>query len=101
MKLKKNDQVKIMSGKDAGKISSVEKVYTKENKVLVSGINQYKRHVKARTQGQSSEIITITKPLTVSKVALVCPNCKKQTRIGYSNDKGLKTRICKKSGKKI
>lgn len=101
MKLKKGDEVKIIRGKDAGKNSSVEKVFTKENKVLVGGVNQYKRHVKARMQGQSSEIITITKPLVVSQVALVCPHCKKQTRVGYSIEKGTKTRICKKCGKKI
>ncbi len=101
MKLKKGDQVKIIRGKDAGKNSSIEKVLVKENKVLVNGVNQYKRHVKARMQGQSSEIITITKPLGVSQVAFVCPHCKKQTRIGYSIGKGTKTRICKKCGKKI
>jgi large subunit ribosomal protein L24 len=96
MKLKKGDEVKIVGGKDAGKTGAVEKVYTKEDKVLVSGVNQYKRHMKSRMQGQASEIITITKPLPVAQVALICPTCKKQTRIGYLVERGKKVRVCKK-----
>jgi large subunit ribosomal protein L24 len=101
MKLKKGDSVKVVSGKDVGKTSTVEKVFTKENKVLIAGINQYKRHMKSRMQGQKSEIITITKPLPVANIALVCPNCKKQTRVGYSFEKGNKLRICKKCKKAL
>lgn len=101
MKLKKGDEVKIVGGKDTGKTGKVEKVFTKENKVLIPGINQYKRHMKARMQGQSSEILTITKPLPVSQVALVCPHCKQQTRIGYMLDKKQKVRICRKCDKTL
>lgn len=101
MKLKKGDLVQIVKGKDSGKSGSIDKVYNKENKVLVNGVNQYKRHVKARMQGQKSEIITITKPLSVSNVLLTCPNCKKNTRVGFENIKGNKVRICRKCGKKI
>lgn len=101
MKLKKGDQVKVVGGKDTGKSGAIEKVFTKLNKVLVPGVNQYKRHMKARTQGQSSEIVTITKPLPVAQVALICPNCKKQTRIGFSIEKDKKVRICRKCEKEI
>jgi large subunit ribosomal protein L24 len=101
MKLQKNDEVKVLRGKDAGKTGKLEKVYTKEMKVVVTGVNQYKRHVKARSQGQQSEIITITKPLPVSQVALVCPKCKQQTRVGYTVEKDKKVRICRKCGKEI
>lgn len=101
MKLKKGDLIKIVRGKDSDKTGIVEKVYTKESKVLVNGVNQYKRHVKARMQGQKSEIITINKPLHVSSVILICPNCKKQTRAGYKLIKGNKVRMCKKCGKEI
>ena len=83
MKLKKGDQVKIIRGKDSGKTGLVEKVYPKLSKVIVAGINQYKRHVKAKTQDQKSEIVVITKPLSSSNVILVCPKCKKSTRVGY------------------
>jgi large subunit ribosomal protein L24 len=96
MKLHKGDEVKVVTGKDAGKTGKIEKVFTKESKVLVPGVNQYKKHVKARTAGEQSEILTITKPLPVANVALVCPKCGKQTRIGYSTEKGNKVRICRK-----
>ncbi len=101
MKLIKGDLVKIVVGKDKGKTGKVEKVLTKEAKVLVEGVNQFKRHVKARQQGQSSEIVTITKPLSVANVALICPKCKEQTRIGYVISKQTKQRICKKCNAEI
>lgn len=96
MKLKKGDQVKIVVGKENGKTGTVAKVFTKEAKVLVEGLNQYKRHIKARMQGQKSEIITITKPLAVANVQIVCPKCKKPTRVGYKMLKDDKVRVCRK-----
>ena len=96
MKIIKNDTVKIMSGKDAGKTGKVERVFEKETKVLVEGINEFKRHMKARSQSQPAEIITINKPLALSSVQLVCPKCKKPTRVGYKIDKGEKMRMCLK-----
>ncbi len=96
MKLRKGDEVKIVKGKEAGKTGKITRVLTKEHKVLVEGLNQYKRHVKARMQGQQSEIVTITKPLPVANVALLCPKCKEQTRIGYRTGGEEKVRICRK-----
>lgn len=101
MKFRKGDSVKVVLGKDKGKIGKIEKVYPKEEKVLVEGVNQYKRHVKGKAQGQKSEIITLTKPLYVSTIAFVCPKCNKASRIGFSIEKGEKTRICKNCSKKI
>jgi len=101
MKLKKGDNVKIVSGKDRGKIGKIEKVFGKIGKVLVTGMNQYKRHLKARSQGQPSEIVTIAKPLPLSNVALVCPHCKLPTRIGFRIEKNDKIRVCRKCDKKI
>ena len=77
MKILKGDLVAIVTGKDEGKTGKVEKVLTKENKVVVEGVNLFKRHIKARTQGQKSEIVTITKPLPQANVALICPKCKR------------------------
>lgn len=96
MKILKGDLVAIVTGKDEGKTGKVEKVLTKENKVVVEGVNQFKRHIKARTQGQKSEIVTITKPLAMANVALICPKCKEQTRVGYVVSKDSKERICRK-----
>jgi len=101
MKLKKGDLVKIVLGKDKGKTGKIEKVLPQNKKVLVTGVNQYKRHLKARAQGQASEIVTITKPLSENNVALVCPHCKLQTRIGFEIEKNGKIRVCRKCGKKI
>lgn len=101
MKLKKGDLVKIVAGKDKGKTGKIEKVASKEGKVLVAGVNQYKRHMKARSQGQKSEIITITKPLPATNAALICPHCKLQTRIGFKMEKNGKIRVCRKCEKKI
>jgi large subunit ribosomal protein L24 len=96
MKIKKGDSVKIVRGKDAGKTGTVEKVFEKEFKVLVENINQYKRHLKARSQKEPSEVITITKPLPVANMQLLCPKCKKPTRVGYVQEKDTKMRVCAK-----
>ncbi len=100
-KIKKGDEVMVVSGKDNGKKGKVEKVFSRKNKVLVSGVNLYKRHLKARSQSQPSEIITITKPLPITNVIIVCPKCKKTTRVGFKIEKNSKTRVCKKCNAEI
>lgn len=102
MKIRKGDTVIVTSGKDKGKKETVEKVFSAKEKVLVIGVNQYKRHVKKNPYtGQGSEIVTITKPLPAGNVALICPKCKKQTRVGYKIEKEIKVRICRKCKKEI
>lgn len=95
-KLRKGDEVKIVVGKDKGKTGKVESLFPKEGMVLITGINQYKRHMKARAQGQKSEIVTITKPLSVANVQLICPKCHLQTRIGFVYEGEEKKRVCRK-----
>lgn len=101
MKIHKGDTVKVVTGKENGKTGKVERVFDKESKVLVEGLNQVKRHMKARSQTQPAEIVMLTKPLAVSNVALMCPHCKKPTRVGYMTEKGVKSRVCRKCDKKI
>lgn len=101
MKLKKGDNVKVVLGKDKGKVGKIDKVFSKTQKILVAGVNQYKRHLKASSQNKPSEIVTITKPVWVGNVALICPNCKEQTRVGFKIEKNSKIRICRKCGKAI
>ena len=101
MKLKRGDEVLIVRGKDKGKKGKIEKVFTKENMVLIPGVNLYKRHYKSRMQNKPSEIMEITKPFTVANVSLICPNCHKETRVGYKIDNREKVRICRKCNKKI
>jgi len=96
MKLKKGDSVKVIRGKDKGKTGKIDQVLPKLGKVLVAGVNMYKRHLKARSQTKPSEIVTLTKPLPEENVILICPKCKKPTRVGYKIEKNVKTRVCKK-----
>ena len=101
LKIKKGDTVQVMLGRDKGKKGEVVKVLPLKNMVVVDNVNQYKRHFKSRTSGQKSEIITITKPLHVSKVALIYPKKKKPTSDVYKMVKGEKVRVGKLSGEKI
>jgi large subunit ribosomal protein L24 len=105
MKIKKGDTVLVISGKWKGKTGKVLKAFPKEMKVLVEGVNIVKKHQKPRRSGEKGEIIEIPKPIPVSKVKLICPNCKKATRVGFeiskSNGKKVKLRICKKCKNKI
>lgn len=101
MKLRKGDTIIVTIGKDKGKKGKVEATFPKENKVVVTGINVFKRHMKKRDEKTPGGIIDITKPIAVSKVALMCPACHKMTRIGYLVTKTDKTRICRKCQQKI
>jgi len=101
MKIKKGDTVKILYGKDSGKTGPVVAVDLKNNMVVVSGVNVSKRHLKGDGRTRTSEILTIEKPMAVSKVILVCPLCGKTTRVGLKREDGKVTRICKKCGKEI
>lgn len=96
MKIKKNDTVVVLLGKDRGKKGKVEKVLVKKNAVFVSGVNIYKRHLKSQGEGKPGGIVDIIKPLPVSKVALICPRCSQKTRIGYKITADGKKRICRK-----
>ena len=100
MKIKRGDKVKVLLGKDRGKEGKVEFVLGKDKRIFVGGANLYKRHV--RKQGRiEGGIIDIPKSMNISNVALICPNCKKVTRVGYLIEKGIKLRICKKCKKEI
>jgi len=101
MKLKKGDKVKVTGGKDNGKEAKIERVFLAENKVLLPEINVYKRHLKARTEGQKSEIVTMSRPLAVANVALICPKCNVQTRVGYKLIADKKVRVCRKCNQEI
>lgn len=96
MKIKKGDEVKVIRGKDIGKTGKVERVFPAKQRLVVAGINLFKKHKKSRSQRQRSETITITKPLSLANVALICPKCKLVTRIGFTFEGEKKVRKCKK-----
>ena len=101
MKIKKGDQVIVTTGRDKGKTGEVTKVFSKEDTVLVSGINVVKRHTKP-TQENAGGIVTKESPINVSNIALIDPKSGKATRVGIRIEKdGSKTRIAKKSGEVI
>lgn len=98
MKFKKNDTVQITAGKDKGKQGAIQEVFPKEDTVLIANLNQFKRHIskqKAAVTGQGG-IVTFSRPVSVGNIVLICPKCKKRTRVGYSITKNEKVRICKK-----
>ena len=96
MKFKKGDEVIITRGKDSGKKGKIEKIFPKIGKVLVTGVNIYKRHLKSRGQGKPGGIIDIVKPLSLASVAFICSRCGQKTRIGYHGTGKEKRRICRK-----
>jgi large subunit ribosomal protein L24 len=97
MKILINDQVKVMSGKDKGKTGNITKVYGKLNRVLVQGVNKYKRHLKKQSDKNPGGIVEVERPLPVNSVMLICPNCHKPARVSYVITKtGEKFRSCQK-----
>ena len=106
MRLKKGDTVLIISGKDRGKRGTIEKVLPKERKILVTGVNLAKLHLKPSRKNPHGGIMNKIAPIDVSNAILVCPHCSKPSRVSYklpvspeaSQDgtKKKKTRICRK-----
>lgn len=100
MKIKKGDQVIVITGRDKGKTGEVIKSMPKENKVIVQGINLVKRHTKP-TQESAGGIVSKEAPIHVSNVALIDPKDGKATRIGFKVEDGKKVRVSKRSGEVI
>ena len=101
MRIKKGDNVQVLSGNDKGKTVEVLEVMPKADKIVVKGVNIRKKHVKARRQGEESGIISVECAIPTSKVNVVCPKCGKATKVGYSVEKEEKVRVCKKCGAKL
>ena len=98
-RIKKGDNVLVISGKDKGQSGKVLRVYTKDNLILVEGMNLRKRHKKPRKAGEKGSIIQFPFPLTASKVMPKCPSCDKATRVGTKIlENKERKRVCKKCG---
>ncbi len=100
LKIKKGDQVIVLSGDDKGKTGEVVKSMPKEGKVVVQGVNLVKRHTKP-SQTTPGGIVTKEAPINVSNVAVVDPKSGKATKIGYKEVNGNKVRVARKSGEVI
>ncbi len=95
--VKTGDTVVVLSGKDKGKKGQVLAVSPSEGKVIVEKVNMVSKHVKPRKMGEPGGIIKAEGAMYASKVQVVCPRCKKPTRVGHKvNEDGTKERICVK-----
>ncbi len=95
--VKKNDTVKVLTGKDRGKTGKVIRVYPERERVLVQGVNFAKKHAKQTRQDAQGGIIQREAAIHISNLAVICKGCNRATRVGIDilND-GSKVRYCKK-----
>lgn len=96
MKIKLDDNVLVLSGKDKGKTGKIRRILSAEKQIIVEKVNFKTKHIK-KTANRAGEKVTFESPINVSNVMLICPNCNKTTRVGYQlPQEGKKIRICKK-----
>lgn len=105
MKIKSGDKVKVLTGKDAGKIGKVVQVIrnkeTNQFYVVVEGVNLLKKHMRARKGGEKGRIIELPAPLHISNVQLIDTKSGKPTRVGFKQEGDAKKRVAKISGEFI
>jgi large subunit ribosomal protein L24 len=96
-KVRKNDTVQVLAGRERGKQGKVSRVIPKEARVVIEGVNLRKRHVRPRRPGEQAGIVEFPAPLHVSNVAVVCTKCGRPTRVGFRVlADGQKVRYCKR-----
>ena len=102
MKIRKDDNVLVIAGKDKGKKGKVRFVFPKDNMLLIEGVNLIKTHSKAKAQVKQAGIIEREAPVHISDVMLICGRCNKPVRIGFKTlEDGRKTRICRACGEVV
>jgi len=102
MRIKKGDNVIVISGKDKGRQGKVISALPEERSIIIENINLKKKHQKPKVSGKKGEKIETPRPVSISSVMLVCRNCGKPSRVGYIlGESGRKLRICKKCKSEI
>lgn len=102
MKIRKNDTVMVIAGKDKGKTGKVRFAYPKKERIMVEGINFIKRHIRARGRVRQAGIIQLEAPIPVSNVMLLCSRCNRPTRVGFHFlEDGRKVRVCNRCSEVI
>lgn len=96
MRIKKNDLVKMLAGKDSGKTGKVLRIFPDENKVIIEGLNMLKKHNKPRKEGEKGQRVEMPRKVDVSNAMVVCPKCSVASRIAFKIEGKKKIRICKK-----
>lgn len=99
--VKKGDTVMVLSGKDKGNEGKVITAMPKTGKVIVAGVNKVKRHTKPSQVNPAGGIIVKEAAIDASNVMLVCPGCKKPTRIAHTIEEGKSKRVCKHCGEVV
>lgn len=100
-KIKKGDQVIVISGDEKGKMGKVIKVFPAENKVLVEKVNIVKKHERFRSPQEPSGIVDKEAPIHISNVAIICPNCGERAKVGFRTEGEKKIRYCKKCNQSV
>ena len=95
MKIRRGDTVRVLRGKEKGKTGKVMSVIPKEERLIVEGLNIVKKHVRARRAGEKGQRVEISAPIRVANVQLVCPSCKKGTRVKIVRTADTRERVCK------
>ena len=101
MKIKKDDNVIVISGKDRGKTGKVLKAFPRDGKIVMAGVNVVKAHERAQKRGGKGQIVEKPMPFSVSNVMIVDPKTGKGTRIGMKKEGDKKVRVAKKSGQTL
>lgn len=101
MKIKKNDNVIVISGKDRGKTGKVINAIPLKERVIVEGLNKVKRHEKARKQGSKGQTVEVSMPMHVSNVMILDPKTDKRSRVGKKLIGGKYVRIFRRNGSEI
>jgi len=105
IRIKKGDNVIVLKGKDKKKTGKVLKVIASDNKIIVDGLNTFKKHERPKKQGEKGQIVNVSRPINLSNVKVICSTCKKATKIVYKFEtkggKVIKNRVCHKCGAKI
>lgn len=98
LRIRKGDTVMVITGKDRGKTGAVLAALPRSGRVLVEGVQMVKKHVRARRAGEKGQRVSVAAPVPVSNVQVVCPACKKRTRVGIVREGDERRRVCKKCG---
>lgn len=101
MKIKKNDQVLIISGKDKGRKGKIIEAFPKQGKITVENINLKKKHMRPKKSGEKGQIVELPLAFDVSNTKIICPKCNKAVRMGYRIEGKKKFRVCKKCNQEI
>lgn len=98
MKIKKGDQVLIISGKDRTRKGKVIQALPREQKIVVEGMNIRKKHIRPKREGEKGQVVEVPAPMSVSNVKFICPKCGRPVRLGSKMEGAKKYRVCKKCG---